>query len=201
MFLEREQICQLCHDVSAKFPFHCVTSRPISVLLVHCAQKECAFSVLILRKGVFYSQCTQIHAHIHTLYYTHMQRIGAIRKWVCFGASFWNVSATGQKDPGCQHCQLAKSVKQLYLWRPIKLSPLYSVVSFVSFITHKFSHSIQRNGFWGLNCVSIWFYHCLKWGQSGPQCGHHIYYPCCIELQIYFWEWRLIGTGLLWSLL
>ena len=98
------------------------------------------------------------------------------------------------------NCQLAKSVSQLYLWRPIKLSPLYSVISFVSFITHKFSHSIQRNGFWGLNCVSIWFYHCLKWGQSGPQCGHHIY-PCCIELHIYFWEWRLIGTGLLWSLL
>ena len=90
--------------------------------------------------------------------------------------------------------QLAKSVKPLYLWRPIKLSPLYSVISFVSFITHKFSHSIQRNGFWGLNCVSIWFYHCLKWGQSGPQCGHHIY-PFCIELQIYFWEWRLIGAN------
>ena len=102
--------------MTCQLNFHCVTSRPNSVLLVHCAQKECAFSVLILRKGVFYSQCTQIHAHIHTLYYTHMQRNGAIRQWVCFGASFWNVSAAGQKEPGCQQlpigqiCQTALSL-------------------------------------------------------------------------------------------
>ena len=49
--------------------FHCVTSRPNYVFLVHCAQKESALSVLFLRKDIAHAEgCVKYT--VYTITYT-----------------------------------------------------------------------------------------------------------------------------------
>ena len=115
MFLEREQICQLCHDVSTKFPLCHFTPQLCFACSLITAHKKNVLSQFSFSEKVCSIHSVHKYMHTYTHCITHTCKEMVPSELALEPVFEMSLLLARRSLMAANNCQLAKSVKQLYL--------------------------------------------------------------------------------------